>query len=196
MIHEFSKDILLVEDGVFDTTLLTSISNYISEQFVNYNDTYLTVDSRLFPFVNQVLPTLNALLYNYCDYKKVDASRLKLRNFQMGNLKAYSKELMNENLYEPHDDIGEKYYVAAIVYINSEYTDENWIGGELTLYKNTTYLDYPNNITNVRPLKNRVVFFPGYYVHRVKPYFGKQPRQTIVFGWEIDDKWESKPVLL
>jgi len=196
MIHEFSKDILLVEDNVFDPLLLTNISNHIKEQFANYSDTYLTVDSRQFPYVNQVLPTLNALLYNYCDYKNVDASRLKLRNFQMGNLKAYCKELMNENLYEPHDDIGEKYFVAAIVYINSEYTDDNWIGGELTLYKNTTYLDYPNNITNVRPLKNRVVFFPGYFVHRVKPYFGTEPRQTIVFGWEIDDQWESKPVLL
>ena len=135
MIHEFSKDILLVEDNVFDPLLLTNISNHIKEQFANYSDTYLTIDSRQFPYVNQVLPTLNALLYNYCAYKNVDASRLKLRNFQMGNLKAYCKELMNENLYEPHDDIGEKYFVAAIVYINSEYTDDNWIGGELTLYK-------------------------------------------------------------
>jgi hypothetical protein len=196
MIHEFSRDVLLIEDNVFDPELLSTISKYITEQFKDYPDTYLTIDPREFQFLDKILPTLNALLYNYCEAKGTDADRLLLRNFQMGSLKAYCKELMNENLYEPHDDIGEKYFVAAIVYINSEYTDENWIGGELTMYKNTTYLDYPNNITNIKPLRNRVVFFPGYYVHRVKPYFGKDPRQTLVFGWEIDDQWLKRPVIL
>jgi len=196
MIHEFSKDILLVEDDVFDSALITEISNYITENFKSHNDVYLSLDTREFKLLDKILPTLNALLYNYCEAKGVDADRLSLRNFQMASLKAYCKELMNENLYEPHDDIAEKFFVAAIVYIDSEYTDDNWTGGELSLYKNTTYLDYPNNITNIKPLPNRVVFFPGYYVHRVKPYFGKDPRQTLVFGWEIDDQWSSRPLIL
>jgi Rps23 Pro-64 3,4-dihydroxylase Tpa1-like proline 4-hydroxylase len=196
MIHEFSKDILLVEDDVFDSALITEISNYITENFKSHNDVYLSLDTREFKLLDKILPTLNALLYNYCEAKGVDADRLSLRNFQMSSLKAYCKELMNENLYEPHDDIAEKFFVAAIVYIDSEYTDDNWTGGELSLYKNTTYLDYPNNITNIKPLSNRVVFFPGYYVHRVKPYFGKDPRQTLVFGWEIDDQWSSRPLIL
>jgi hypothetical protein len=196
MIHEFSRDVLLVEDDVFDPVLLAEISKHITEQFKTHKDTYLTLDRHEFPYTEQILPTLNALLYNYCEAKGADADRLLLRNFQMGNLKAYCKELMNENLYEPHDDIGEKYFVAAIVYVDCDYTDDNWVGGELTLYKNTTYLDYPNNITNVKPLRNRVVFFPGYYVHRVKPYFGKNPRQTLVFGWEIDDQWLERPVII
>lgn len=196
MIHEFSKDILLIEDNVFDPALITEISNYITEQFKGHNDTYLSLDTNEFKLLDKILPTLTALLYNYCEAKGVEADRLSLRNFQMASLKAYCKELMNENLYEPHDDIAEKFFVAAIVYIDSEYTDDNWTGGELSLYKNTTYLDYPNNITNIKPLSNRVVFFPGYYVHRVKPYFGKDPRQTLVFGWEINDQWSSRPLIL
>jgi len=196
MIHEFSRDVLLVEDNVFDPILITEISNYITEQVKKHNESYLSLDTREFKLLDKILPTLNALLYNYCEAKGVDADRISLRNFQMSNIKAYCKELMNENLYEPHDDIAEKFFVAAVVYIDSDYTDDNWVGGELTLYKNTTYLDYPNNITNVKPLRNRVVFFPGYYVHRIKPYFGKTPRQTLVFGWEIDDQWSHRPLIL
>jgi Rps23 Pro-64 3,4-dihydroxylase Tpa1-like proline 4-hydroxylase len=196
MIHEFSRDVLLVEDNVFDPILITEISNYITEQVKKHNESYLSLDTREFKLLDKILPTLNALLYNYCEAKGVDADRISLRNFQMSNIKAYCKELMNENLYEPHDDIAEKFFVAAVVYIDSDYTDDNWVGGELTLYKNTTYLDYPNNITNVKPLRNRVVFFPGYYVHRIKPYFGKTPRQTLVFGWEIDDQWLQRPIIL
>ena len=196
MIHEFSKDILLIEDNIFDPTLITEISNYITESFKSHNGCYLSTEPKNFKLLDKVLPILNALLYIYCEAKGVDADRLHLYNFQMSSLKAYCKELMNENLYEPHDDIAEKFFVAAIVYIDSEYTDDNWTGGELTLYKNTTYLDYPNNITNIRPLRNRIVFFPGYYVHRVKPYVGKNPRQVVVFGWEIDDQWLKRPVIL
>jgi hypothetical protein len=196
MIHEFSKDILLIEDNVFDPALITEISNYITESFKSHDDVYLSLDTRNFKLFDQILPVLTALLYTYCEARGVDTNRLQLRNFQMASLKAYCKETMNENLYEPHDDIAEKFFVAAIVYIDSEYTDDNWTGGELAMYKNTTYLDYPNNITNIKPLRNRVVFFPGYFVHRVKPYFGKDPRQTLVFGWEIDDQWTSRPLIL
>jgi Rps23 Pro-64 3,4-dihydroxylase Tpa1-like proline 4-hydroxylase len=128
--------------------------------------------------------------------KGTDADAIELCNFQLSCLPKYDQSMALENFYEPHDDIAERYWAVTIVYCSSEYTDDNWVGGELALYKNTTYINYPDNIINIKPYRNRMVMFPGYYIHRIKPYFGNLPRQSIVYGWEIHPIHNKKSILV
>ena len=136
----------------------------------------------------------NATLINYCLSNNIDYNNIELSNFQKGRLKKYDKSSVNNHLYEPHHYQVEGAFISAIYYIESDYTPEKWVGGELSIYKNLTFAEYPNNTINIEPIPNRLIMFPGFLVHRVKPYFGDNPRTSLVLGWEVKDQPKTEPI--
>ena len=136
----------------------------------------------------------NATLINYCLSNNIDYNNIELSNFQKGRLKKYDKSSVTNHLYEPHHDQVEGAFISAIYYIESDYTPEKWVGGELSIYKNLTFAEYPNNTINIEPIPNRLIMFPGFLVHRVKPYFGENPRTSLVLGWEVKDQPKTEPI--
>lgn len=136
----------------------------------------------------------NATLINYCLSNNIDYNNLELSNFQKGRLKKYDKSSVTNHLYEPHHDQVEGAFISAIYYIESDYTLDKWVGGELSIYKNLTFAEYPNNTINIEPIPNRLIMFPGFLVHRVKPYFGDNPRTSLVLGWEVKDQPKTEPI--
>jgi len=136
----------------------------------------------------------NATLINYCLSNNIDYNNLELSNFQKGRLKKYDKSSVTNHLYEPHHDQVEGAFISAIYYIESDYTLDKWVGGELSIYKNLTFAEYPNNTINIEPVPNRLIMFPGFLVHRVKPYFGENPRTSLVLGWEVKDQPKTEPI--
>ena len=136
----------------------------------------------------------NATLINYCLSNNIDYNNIELSNFQKGRLKKYDKSSVTNHLYEPHHDQVEGAFISAIYYIESDYTPEKWVGGELSIYKNLTFAEYPNNTIYIEPIPNRLIMFPGFLVHRVKPYFGDNPRTSLVLGWEVKDQPKTEPI--
>ena len=127
---------------------------------------------------------------------KIFFNNLELNDMQKGCLYKYDSTMVGNHLYEPHHDIGEKGFLTAIYYINSDYTEDNWVGGELTIYKQLTFADYPENSINILPKQNRLIVFPGYMIHRVKPYFGDNPRTSMVIGWAVKDGVQTPAMII
>jgi hypothetical protein len=136
------------------------------------------------------------LVINYCFQNNINFDNLKLSNFQKGNLQKYDHSKVSNHLYEPHHDMVESSFITAIYYIDSDYNDKTWTGGELTIYKNLTFAEYPNNAINILSKQNRFIIFPGFLTHRVKPYFGEKPRTSIVLGWSVKDAEEISPIVI
>ena len=138
----------------------------------------------------------NVTIVNYCLSNNIDYNNIELSNFQKGRLKKYDQSSVTNHLYEPHHDKVEGALISAIYYIESDYTPEKWVGGELSIYKNLTFAEYPNNTINIEPVANRLIVFPGFLVHRVKPYFGTNPRTSLVLGWEVKDQPKTEPIIV
>ncbi len=139
---------------------------------------------------------INAMAIEYATCIGADFNNLELSNVQFGFTISYKEKHVHSHLYEPHHDLVEQSYVSAIYYIDSSFTETgDWVGGELCIYNNLTYAEYPNNAVNIRPVSNRLILFPGFLVHRVKPYFGDKPRRTIVFGWKVLDQPTDQPTI-
>jgi hypothetical protein len=109
----------------------------------------------------------NATLVNYCTSNNIDYNNLSMSNFQKGRLKKYDKSMVTNHLYEPHHDQVEGAFISAIYFIDNDYTPDKWVGGELCIYKNLTFAEYPSNVVNINPVPNRLVMFPGFLTHRV-----------------------------
>ena len=134
----------------------------------------------------QMLSIVTSAIINYCVDCNVDYNSLKFANLQKGCLKKYDHTMVSNHLYEPHHDIAEGSFITALYYVDSDWSNSMWVGGELTLYKHMTFVDYPENIINILPKQNRLIIFPGFITHRVKPYFGDTPRTSLVFGWSVE----------
>lgn len=139
---------------------------------------------------------VNLAVVNYCLENDIDFNSLVFGNLQRGCLNKYDKGMVTNHLYEPHHDIAEGSYITALYYVDSAYTEAEWCGGELTLYKHTTFVDYPENTINILPKPNRLIIFPGFTLHRVKPYFGDKPRTSLVFGWKVDEPKVCEPLVI
>jgi len=141
----------------------------------------------LFDQVKQTIVT-------YCADNDIDFNSLRLNDIQKGCLYKYDQTMVHNHLYEPHHDIAEQGYITAIYYIDSAYQEDKWVGGELAIYKHLTFADYPKNTLNILPKSNRLIVFPGFLHHRVKPYFGETPRTSMVFGWRVHEPSDLKPI--
>jgi hypothetical protein len=135
----------------------------------------------------ELMDMIKRCVMSYCVDIDIDYNALELNNMQKGCLYPYDESMVNNHLYEPHHDIAENGFITAIYYIDSDWTEDVWVGGELSIYKHLTFSDYPENTINILPKPNRLIIFPGYLVHRVKPYFGKKPRTSMVVAWQVGD---------
>lgn len=135
------------------------------------------------------MAVIHSMVANYCMENNIDMDTLQLSNVLHTCLPAYGEQQVSEHLYEPHHDMVEQALITVIYYVDSDYQDGGpWVGGELALYKNLTFAEYPANTVNILPKSNRLVMFPGFTTHRVKPYMGKNPRRSILFGYRVTDK--------
>lgn len=145
---------------------------------------------------DSLIKMITSVVMNYCIEQQIDFNNLELNDIQKGCLFKYDKTMVGNHLYEPHHDIAEKGFITAIYYIDSSYTEDTWVGGELAIYKQLTFADYPYNCINILPKQNRLIVFPGYSIHRVKPYFGDKPRTSIVVGWSVKDGEKIPPMTI
>lgn len=148
------------------------------------------------PAQSDLFRLVSAVVTNYCLENNINYNNLKINNLQKGCLYKYDESKVGNHLYEPHHDMVEGSYITAIYYIDSSYQADQWVGGELTLYKQLTFADYPDNTINILPKQNRLIVFPGFTVHRVKPYFGDIPRTSLVFGWSVIDGEQKSPLIV
>lgn len=142
---------------------------------------------------SQIYKLVDLTVINYCNRNSIDYNNLTFSELQKGCLYKYDESKVGNHLYEPHHDMVEGTFITALYYIDSSFEEGKWCGGELTIYKNLTFAEYPNNSINILPKQNRLVIFPGFNVHRVKPYFGDKPRTALVFGWTVNDQPTDKP---
>jgi len=168
------------------------IHNLKQEAFINTTiqgqNEYNLTDSQkiLYDQVRQIGIT-------YCAENDIDFNSLRLNDIQKGCLYKYDETMVHNHLYEPHHDMVEQGYITAIYYIDSAYQEDRWVGGELAIYKHLTFADYPHNTINILPKQNRLIMFPGFLHHRVKPYFGETPRTSMVFGWRVFEPSDLTP---
>jgi Rps23 Pro-64 3,4-dihydroxylase Tpa1-like proline 4-hydroxylase len=188
----WSSNIQIIDNFVEDNTLCDTLKreSLISKTVEGQNNSNLSDAQKEIYFM------VNITFINYCIKCQIDYNTLKLSNLQKGCLYKYDESMVSNHLYEPHHDMVEQSYITAIYYVDSSYKEKEWCGGELTIYKHLTFVDYPENIINVLPKPNRLIIFPGFLTHRVKPYFGDKPRSSLVFGWRVENKTSNTVITI
>lgn len=174
---------VMVQDDLLTTQMHADLKAYLFAEFKRRNSYPLIsfphndLPPELKPFTSIML----AAFHEYCTAANMDITQFDLSNFQVHCVPEYNRQMANEHIMEPHHDLGEGGYTAIVYYVNFDETDseEHYVGGELTLYKELSSMEYPDGIMHVQPKENRLAMFPARIVHRVKPYFGKIPRMTI-----------------
>jgi hypothetical protein len=182
--------VYVIDDFLIDEDIITQLKeeSFIDTTIQGQNEYGFTyAQKHLFEKVKQVAIT-------YCAENEIDFNSLALNDVQKGCLYKYDEKMVHNHLYEPHHDMVEQGFVTAIYYVDSAYTDDKWIGGELAIYKHLTFADYPNNTINILPKANRLIVFPGFLHHRVKPYFGDTPRTSLLFGWRVNESTNREPL--
>ena len=175
-----NEPVCVYDDYIDDVNLIERLKKEsLIDKTIAGQDSFSESQQKLYEIVN-------VTFINYCAENNIDFNSLNFSNLQKGRLKKYDEKMVYNHLYEPHHDMVERSYITAIYYIDSSFDNVNWVGGELTIYKNLTFAEYPSNIITVLPKQNRLIIFPGFLVHRVKPYFGEKPRTTLVFGWNVE----------
>ena len=182
IVDNFLEDKKLIDDLKEESKIPTTIQGQDTSNFTKSQEQFLDI--------------VNRVIVNYCHENDIEYTNLKFSNLQKGNLEKYDQSKVSNHLYEPHHDMVESSYLTAIYYISSDYSPTNWIGGELSIYKSLTFAEYPHNTVNILPKQNRLIIFPGFLVHRVKPYFGNNPRTSLVLGWKIKDQPKVLPIIL
>lgn len=188
----WTTSIEVIDNFIIDESVIEQlkIESFIDTTISGQNTLGLTeAQAHLYKAVSMVV-------MNYCVSNNIDFNNLKINDLQKGCLYKYDESKVANHLYEPHHDIAEGGYITAIYYVDSDYSEDKWVGGELTLYKHLTFADYPDNSINILPKKNRLIVFPGFTVHRVKPYFGDKPRTSLVFGWSVIDGKNNKALIV
>jgi hypothetical protein len=185
-------DISVIDDFIDDSNLHSKLKEEagIQKTVEGQNEHKLTDAQK------SILDMVNAMVINYCVENGIDYDSLEFSNLQKGCLHKYDESMVTNHLYEPHHDMVEQSYITAIYYIDSSYNEDKWVGGELAIYKQLTFADYPENTVNILPKQNRLIIFPGFLVHRVKPYFGDIPRTSLVFGWKVTDPQKLKALIV
>ena len=192
MLKLWPTNIEVIDNFIEDESLYTSLKNEsVIESTVKGQDL-----SHLSSAQKELYNAVNSAIVNYCYESDIDFNSLKLSNLQKGYLYKYDESMVCNHLYEPHHDIAEASYITALYYIDSDWSESKWVGGELAIYKHMSFVDYPENTVNILPKQNRLIIFPGFNTHRVKPYFGNKPRTSLVFGWKIVEPSNKKEIIL
>lgn len=188
----WTTDIRVIDNFVESSVLYDQLkAESLISKTIEGQDTY-----SMTPAQSELSKLVSMVVMNYCLENNIDYNNLTLNDLQKGCLYKYDQSKVGNHLYEPHHDIAEGGYITAIYYVDSSYKEDQWVGGELTIYKHLTFADYPQNSINILPKQNRLIVFPGFCVHRVKPYFGDIPRTSLVFGWAVKDGKLDEPLIV
>ena len=186
----WSNDVVIIDDFVGNEGLINTLKEEsLITKTVQGQNTHGLSDAQL-----EIKAMVDSTVLNYCIENNIEYSNLEFGNLQRGCLNKYDETMVSNHLYEPHHDMVEGAYITALYYVDSSWTEDKWVGGELTIYKHLTFADYPENILNILPKPNRLIIFPGFLVHRVKPYFGDKPRTSLVFGWRVNEPKQVKAI--
>jgi hypothetical protein len=188
----FTHNISIYDNFIDDEEVINQLkTESFQSKIVSGENHYNLTDAQ-----NVVYQMAKNAVMIYCLENGIEYPNLEFNNFQKGYLKKYDQSMVNAHLYEPHHDIAEGGYITALYYVDSDYSEDRWVGGELAIYEKLSFVDYPGNTINVLPKPNRLVIFPGFLVHRVKPYFGEKPRTSIVMGWGVEDSVRPKCITI
>ena len=195
----WSVPVTVVDDFVADPVLLDQLKSdpAVTQQVDALNATIKSMDiNSLSPVEQQIAGLVSNMVYAHCVENNIDFDNLQFSNFVKSYVYEYNQQSVHNNSYEPHHDMVEGNYITACFYLDSSWDSGNWCGGELALYREMTFATYPSNVVNIVPKPNRLAIFPGYVPHRVKPYFGKKPRTTLVFAWSVIDAFKGEPTVI
>lgn len=174
---------VLIKENLLDTEDIVQLRAYIMKEFeLKGNRILINFDHSNMPKEFGVFKAyMMASFYEYCNEADLDPSQFDLGNVQCHSVPKYNKKMSHEHIMEPHHDLGEGAYVAMVYYLDFDEneTEEHFVGGELTLYRELSSMDYPEGIVHIQPKENKLAMFPARIVHRIKPYFGDKPRITI-----------------
>lgn len=195
----WSVPVTVIDDFVSDQALLQELKSdpVVTQQVDALNATIKSIDIEcLRPTEQLIVGMVSNMVYTHCVNNNIDFDNLQFSNFVKSYVYEYNEQSVHNNSYEPHHDMVEGNYITACFYLDSSWDSGNWCGGELALYREMTFATYPSNVVNIVPKPNRLAIFPGYIPHRVKPYFGKKPRTTLVFAWSVIDAFKGKPTVI
>lgn len=171
----------MIEDSFLPADEHSRVKEYVMEQHRTRNKYPLCDYNHLNPPAE--LKTLTSMILasatQYIIADGQDPALFEMNHFQTHSVGRYNEQLADEYIMEPHHDLAEAGYYAMLYYVNVEERKDEYVGGTLAIYKNTTSVEYPEGIIHVTPKENRFVMFPASLVHRIKPYFSDNPRVTI-----------------
>jgi uncharacterized protein (TIGR02466 family) len=145
------------------------------------NNCYTSESRRVF----SNLPEEKNIIMSYFNKFKNDVLRFETTNFEMTT--SWATKLTNNASSQFH--LHKNSYYSGVVYLESV---EN--GGEIEfdgvglkpdsfmVNSPTEYNTFNYGTWHVKPQKNLIIFFPSYLRHRIKPYFGSNPRYSIAFN--------------
>lgn len=125
------------------------------------------------------------IIISYFNKFKNDVLKFETTNFEITT--SWATKLTNNSSSQFH--LHKNSYYSGVLYLESV---EN--GGEIEfdgvgLKPDSFMVNSPTeyNIFNygtwhLKPQKNLIIFFPSYLRHRIKPYFGNNPRYSIAFN--------------
>ena len=191
-IKTWTTHVYVLDDYLTNTTLINQLKHESTIQTTVEGQDHSNQSDAQKELLRHVTP----IVITYCEELGIDFNNLEFTNMQKGHLHRYDSDSVHQHLYEPHHDMVERGYITALYYVDSDYSDDKWVGGELTLYKDLSFVEYPHNTITILPKPNRLAIFPGFLVHRVKPYFGDRPRTSIVMGWCVDDPAYNQSIVI
>jgi len=204
MFYSLWPEHISIYDNFLDAELLASAQAECNRQIADqgsafdiYNLIHQDTKNPNNFFQKHIHWLIDAAVREHCEKSKVDYENLYIKNRQLGFLKTYDEEISKDAFHDAHHDMVENAFINPILYITSDYGKvDNWVGGELVIYKDLTNAQFPSNQVRIKPLENRLVIFSAYNIHRVLPYFGKQPRTALITCYALKDLKKYDNIIL
>lgn len=190
---------VLIKESLLPNNEHLKLREFIMKEFIRQGTfPLINFDHKRLPEELNIFNTfMNAAFHEYCLESGMDVEQFVLGNFQVHSVPKYNKKMSHEHIMEPHHDLGEGAYTAVVFYIDFDETEteEHFVGGELTLYKELSSMEYPDGIIHIQPKENKLAMFPARIVHRVKPYFGDKPRITIAALYNKEGSYVQNKII-
>jgi len=172
---------ILIEDNFLPEVEFQKVKNFIMHKLNEEGLTVVNFNSHQLPSdLYSLQKSIYAIFQIYCQKSQENSEMFDLEIFQAHQVLRYDQNTADEYIMHTHHDQAEGGYFALTFCLNvSETTSFDHVGGELAIYKNCSSANYPDGIVYIKPRKNRIVIFPGFLLHSVRPYFGLEPRVTI-----------------
>lgn len=175
--YQLNNDYCLVFDNIIGTSYAEKLFDAMGDELV------LEYDNLTYKFP-ELITIADQLVDKFMSFK--DSKRVPvLESIHCVVMHKYDEQTHQSYFYETHDDVDDGNYISGTLYVTPDQNE--WVGGELALYGNFSYQEFPSNTVHVRPLCGRACLFPARIPHRIKPWMCDIPRKAIVFSWKIPE---------